>query len=70
MKSKVFAVDQHGATSLAGAAAALLALGMFGLVSAILAGTPPLARLAAASVAAGALITAGQMLGISRRRPA
>ena len=40
------------------------------LRSAILAGTPPLARLAAASVAAGALITAGQMLGISRRRPA
>jgi hypothetical protein len=53
----------------ANVAAALLALGVFVLIAAVLAGAAPWTRFAAALIAAGAATLTVQMIGVLRRRP-
>ncbi len=57
------------AASPANVAAALMACGAAGMVAATLAGSIVSARVASLTYAAGAVVVAWQMLGISRRRP-
>lgn len=69
-KQPVPAVSDLYDARLAGTAALLLAIGAAGLVAAILTGRPAAARFAAAVFASGTILEAGQLLAVSRRRPA